>query len=200
MNQQAKNTSENQHPACESCRLLSLTREAAPYIKKACGMLLEQERNAALESFVELLDLYLGGDSTECNIKKYSLGGVCVAARDTTIGGRKNDSTRLIVKGAMGLAAQHYQQDLNVKWVAEQLFVSQSHLMHEFKAVTGTTFNKWLTAYRIDKAKQLLRSSNMQINEVAAAVGITGAGYFGQVFRNSVGVTPLQYRNDCNNL
>ena len=65
--------------------------------------------------------------------------------------------------------------------------------MHEFKEETGATFNECLTYYRIAKAKELLAQGKMRINEIAAAVGFADGRYFGQVFKERVGITPSEY-------
>ena len=84
-------------------------------------------------------------------------------------------------------------EKVTVKWAAEKLFVSESHLMHEFKVETGKTFNDCLKYYRIAKAKELLKQGTMRVNEIAAAVGFSDGRYFGQVFKEQVGVTPSEY-------
>ena len=47
---------------------------------------------------------------------------------------------------------------------------------------------------RIEKAKQLLLTTNMKVFEVSNAVGFSHAKYFGQVFKDAVGQTPIEYQ------
>ncbi len=98
-----------------------------------------------------------------------------------------------LAEAALALICEHYAEKVTVKWAAEKLFVSESHLMHEFKAATGQTFNDSLKYYRIVKAKELLKSGTMRVNEIASAVGFSDGRYFGQVFKEQVGVTPSEY-------
>lgn len=53
---------------------------------------------------------------------------------------------------------------------------------------------EYISDYRINKAKELLRDTNIKISGVAEKVGFSDAAYFYRVFKKSVGVTPAQYR------
>lgn len=117
------------------------------------------------------------------------VGGVYAGGADS--GDRERP--KAIVEAALALIYEHYAEKVTVKWAAEKLFISESHLMHEFKVGTGKTFNDCLKFYRIAKAKELLRQGNMRVNEIAAAVGFSDGRYFGQVFKEQVGVTPSEY-------
>ncbi len=90
----------------------------------------------------------------------------------------------------------HYAEKLTVKSVAEKLYVSESHLMHEMKEELGTTFNECLKQFRIQRAKTLLKQGGMRVSEVASAVGFTDVRYFGQVFKESTGLTPSEYSDE----
>ncbi len=98
-----------------------------------------------------------------------------------------------LVKDIMKLIAEEYGSKLTVKAVADKLYVSESHLMHEFKENVGKTFNECLTEYRIIKAKELLLKGKYRVNEVAVMVGYNDVKYFGQVFKEMVGMTPSQF-------
>ena len=106
---------------------------------------------------------------------------------------KSGDKSKRIVDEALALIYEHYPEKITIKWVADKLFVSESHLMHEFKVETGTTFKDCLKQYRIAKAKELFQKGDMRISEVAEAVGIPVVRYFGQVFKEQVGKTPTEY-------
>lgn len=98
-----------------------------------------------------------------------------------------------LVRDAIAIIERDYDKKLSVKGVAEILYTSESHLMHEFKEQTGKTFNNCLTDFRILKAEELLLEGNMRVNEVAFAVGYTDVKYFGQVFKEYHGMTPSEF-------
>ena len=70
--------------------------------------------------------------------------------------------------------------------------------MHEFKENVGKTFNECLTEYRIMKAKEFLLKGSYRVNEVAVMVGYQDVKYFGQVFKEMVGMTPSQFLAENN--
>jgi two-component system response regulator YesN len=58
----------------------------------------------------------------------------------------------------------------------------------------GISFSAYLKKVRIEKAKQLLLTTNMKVFEVSNAVGFSHAKYFGHVFKEVVGQTPASYQ------
>lgn len=97
------------------------------------------------------------------------------------------------VEAAIRLIEKNYAVKLSVKDAAAKLYVSESHLMHEFKENIGKTFNECLTDYRMIKAKEFLSSGTYRIKEVAYAVGYSDVKYFGQIFKEKVGVSPAEF-------
>jgi two-component system response regulator YesN len=65
--------------------------------------------------------------------------------------------------------------------------------MH-FGHVTGTNFINYLTDIRIQRAKELLQSTNAKIKQIGEAVGYSNIYYFSRVFKNKTGITPVLYR------
>ncbi len=100
---------------------------------------------------------------------------------------------RRLVGDALKLIGEHYSEKISAEWAARQLFVSSSHLMHEFKKSLGSTFNDCLKKYRTMRAKELLSSGNYRVNEVARAVGFSDARYFGMVFKGETGISPGEF-------
>ena len=63
-----------------------------------------------------------------------------------------------------------------------------------FKKETGMTLTNFLIQIRIEKAKEMIRTTNMTINEIAYAVGYVDARYFSKLFIKTVGIKPVEYR------
>lgn len=72
--------------------------------------------------------------------------------------------------------------------------MNASYLSELFKEVTGMTFTEFITKHRLQKAKELLKDSNKKIYEISDAVGYRNVKYFSQLFRKTVGIQPLEYR------
>lgn len=88
----------------------------------------------------------------------------------------------------------HLDQDIALSDVASVLHLSQYHFCRLFKQSTGVTPHHYLTQCRIDRAKQLLRTTKLTVTEVAVAVGFNSHSSFSRLFRQRVGVTPKGFR------
>jgi AraC-like DNA-binding protein len=104
-----------------------------------------------------------------------------------------NETVSELAKQAMQIIRDEYMRDLSLQEVAERLRVTSSHLSRMFKAAYGTNFKEYLIEYKIKKAQKLLSPGNMNIQEVAAAVGYHNPKQFTRVFKKHVDTTPAQY-------
>lgn len=100
---------------------------------------------------------------------------------------------RYEVKKAIQSIKNNYNMPLTVAQVAEEIYISPSHLMHVFKQETGKTFNKYLTDYRIEAAIKMLETHKYKVHEIAGLVGYQDTKYFGQIFKRYTGVSPSEY-------
>lgn len=98
------------------------------------------------------------------------------------------------IQDALSYISSHYaDNDLKIRKVADELYVSESYLIHLFKQELNKTFNTCLTEYRIMTAKRLLLEQKYKVYEIAEMVGYVDMKYFGQVFRKLEGCTPSDY-------
>ena len=77
---------------------------------------------------------------------------------------------------------------------ARQAGVSRSCLYRAFQAEFGCSPSIYLTRYRIQRACQLLRHSQLPVGTVAASVGFEDPFYFSRAFRRETGQSPSAYR------
>lgn len=78
--------------------------------------------------------------------------------------------------------------------VSRHIGMSAAHFSTVFSRTTGTTFINYLTALRIDKAKELLRHTDMKLSAIAMEIGYNEPNYFSHVFKKNEGITPKEYR------
>lgn len=100
----------------------------------------------------------------------------------------------LMVNKVIDYIHQNYMYDISLDECADELNLNSYTLSKMFKQCKGINFIEYLTSYRIDKAKQLLSTSSMKIQEVAAAVGYKHS-YFNRIFKKHTSMTPGQYRD-----
>jgi YesN/AraC family two-component response regulator len=83
---------------------------------------------------------------------------------------------------------------LSVKELAKRASYSPAHFSSLFKKVTGQTVEAMIVQARIDKARQLLRRSDLSIGQIAEAAGYRDVYFFSRQFKFKTGQTPTQYR------
>jgi AraC-like DNA-binding protein len=88
----------------------------------------------------------------------------------------------------------HYQYQITRDSVAQQFSISPNHLSRLFQTHGHTTFSGYLTQVRIDRAKYLLRSYNLNVDNIAAHCGYNDTPYFCHVFKHLTKCTPKEYR------
>ena len=88
----------------------------------------------------------------------------------------------------------HYQDPITLQDVAEQVYLSGSHFSRLFKAEMRVTFVEYLTKYRVEQAKKLLKMTALPVEVIANNAGFTNAGYFATTFKRLEHVTPTEYR------
>jgi AraC family transcriptional regulator, transcriptional activator FtrA len=88
----------------------------------------------------------------------------------------------------------HLHEPLTITTLARQAYLAERTLIRQFRAATGATPIKWLTAQRLLHARQLLETSTLPVDQVAAASGLGNPANFRRHFTAAVGVPPSVYR------
>lgn len=100
------------------------------------------------------------------------------------------------LKQAICYINEHYQcEDISLNRVAKEVDLSPNYLSAVFSQEMSTTFVEYLTAKRMEKARELLRASDLRSGEIAAAVGYKDSHYFSFLFKKTQGCTPRDYRS-----
>ena len=89
---------------------------------------------------------------------------------------------------------EHYTKKIALDDLEERFFINKFYLSKIFKETYGTTINNYLISKRITRAKQLLRFTDLTVDEIGAAVGMADANYFSRMFRKVEGSSPREYR------
>src|SRR3954471_1115594 len=83
-----------------------------------------------------------------------------------------------------------YAEPLDLAALAGAAHVSQRHFSRSFRVTFGETPYQYLLTRRIERARYLLRTTDMQVAEVCLAVGFASVGSFTSTFRRHVGSSP----------
>lgn len=82
--------------------------------------------------------------------------------------------------------------------LAAKFSVSESCLSKTFKRETGYNVGEFILNVRINEAKLLLSKASLTVNEIANELGFSSANYFGLIFKQKVGISPLRYKRWLN--
>lgn len=104
--------------------------------------------------------------------------------------------TQKIVQKAMAFIHSNYSSQFSRKDMAEHVGLSERHLTRCFNLELGLTPMTYLNRYRVKQARQLLENGGGSIAEIAEKVGFSSGGYFSQVFRDVVGISPREYAGE----
>jgi len=92
------------------------------------------------------------------------------------------------------METRYAESSLSLTEVAEHVGLNPDYLSRIFKENTGKTFSEYLTHLRIMKSMLLLKETDMKIKDIGEAVGYNSTNYFIKVFKESMKVTPREYR------
>ncbi len=117
-------------------------------------------------------------------------------------GGRSSGSSRRRAPGdvlihlrrARDHIDQHFTERIDVASVASVAGLSKFHFHRLFAATYGITPGRYLTQRRVERAQDLLRSTNLTVTEVCFAVGYSSLGSFSSRFAELVGETPSEFQ------
>ncbi|SEO74669.1 AraC family transcriptional regulator [Paenibacillus sp. OV219] len=95
---------------------------------------------------------------------------------------------------AKRIIEENYSAPLTLDTLAEETYLNKYHLAHLFKELVGVSPIQFLIYCRIEAAKRYLRTTSLQVKEIAEIVGYQSEPSFYNVFMKVSGVTPRKYR------
>lgn len=104
------------------------------------------------------------------------------------------DEETVAIDQALDIIHRDYMHNISLESVASDVYLSTCYLSYLFKKTTGMNFIKYLTSYRVDMAKNLLRTTKLKVGNICEMVGYSNVSYFCQIFKNHTGMTPAQFR------
>jgi len=110
---------------------------------------------------------------------------------------KKNAYFSRRVKDAIEYINMNYAEDIGLEDIARAIGIHKGYLCRLFKQETGENLTDYIINIRINKAKQLIASTNYKLYEIAEKVGYTNSQYFSILFKKVVGMTAVEYRENC---
>lgn len=107
---------------------------------------------------------------------------------------RKKTYSRFVADAVQHIYTDYADKELSLQSLADLMHVNAAYLGRIFKKETGSSFTDYLNHVRIEKAKELLISTNCKGSELCEKVGFANYNYFYIVFKKITGVKPTEYR------
>ena len=156
----------------------------------SCHRILNQLPDELSESLDEFQDRY--NDQPDINKIHTFLLSVCRKQNCK----KKSHNNSLIDKVTNYLENNFNDRNLSLQTVSDFFSVNESYMSFFFKEQTGTNFSTFLETLRINKAGELLKSSDESITSIARNVGYNSDKTFRRVFQKHFHISPCNYRNE----
>lgn len=159
-----------------------LVRKILTVLEKEDYNKMKEFEITVIDETVEILDI----EKNLCKFFKECIDHIQIA---------KGGLGRQMVEKAILYIENNYQDStLSLTQMCEYLSVSTSYFSSSFKAQTGTTLVDYVKTIRMDKAKDLLKTTSLCSYEIAERVGYSDAHYFSITFKKYAGCSPKEYR------
>ncbi|MTI59862.1 MAG: response regulator [Firmicutes bacterium] len=109
---------------------------------------------------------------------------------------RSKENISECVSRAIQYINNNYYKSISLTDLAKDAFLSEEYFSRLFKKEVGTNYSKYITDLRMNKAKKMVRSMKMNINEIAMMVGIPNPSYFSSMFKKYFGTSPSDMRKE----
>ncbi|MGN0280597.1 MAG: response regulator [Lachnospiraceae bacterium] len=107
---------------------------------------------------------------------------------------KASEKSMSVVETAKEYIQNNYSKDISLDDVSRTVNISPYYFSKIFKEETGEGFVEYLTGIRIEKAKELLNTTEYSIKEICSMVGYADPNYFSRSFKKNVGATPTEYK------
>ncbi len=88
----------------------------------------------------------------------------------------------------------NYTENVSLNVLSEKFFISKATLCDCFKKAMNCTIGEYVMRLKLNRARQYLSSTKKSVEEISDLCGFSSAAYMGLIFKNKVGLSPLQYR------
>ncbi len=163
-----------------------------------------ESRSPIIESMARMAfdELQRGNDSMGGNLYADSLANVLAVQLLREYSSEKMPPEKRYVNGltnkklgfVLDLIESDLSEDLSLKVLAKTAELSEYHFLRMFKQSTGYTPHQYVIQQRIERAKELLKKTDMSITEIAYLLGFSTPAHFTHLFRRKTGFLPSEMR------
>lgn len=174
---------------------------ALDYLLKPCE---EEELVAVMEEAMRLTDKRLAGqDASGPDSPGPDSPGPYITGPDVRAGEPAQDMSRNDGDGRLAQVAEtireyirnNYMKEISMQDAARMMNYSDAYFCKLFKQCFDQNFTSYLTGFRVNEAKKLLRDRSISVKDVSMQVGYYDSNYFAKVFKRITGMIPSEYRD-----
>ncbi len=107
---------------------------------------------------------------------------------------KKEGYNKKIIKDILKIIEENYGKNLTIMDISNEVYLSPNYISIIFKKEIGESFTDFLVKYRLEKAKKMLKETNLKVYQIGSMVGYSNISYFCSIFKNCYGVSPSEYR------
>ena len=144
------------------------------------------------DEFLSLINKMLSFRENKLLLYSTLLSLLNLVIENSKISSEKNNYS--FIKEAKSYIEKHFSENIKLKDIAANVHLSEIYFHTIFKENLGISPHKYLTDYRINKAKLYLLQNDKSISEIAELTGFGCQQYFNKVFKKETGFTPASYR------
>lgn len=126
-------------------------------------------------------------------LRKWFLDKIMAACQN--ILGKREEKSNSIIEMSQQYIRNNFDKDISLDDVSRAVNISPYYFSKIFKEGTGENFIEYLTGIRIEKAKELLSTTEYSMKEICTMCGYSDPNYFSRSFKKNVGVTPTEYKS-----
>jgi AraC-like DNA-binding protein len=183
-------------PFGNSPLIIQVQPESIEYVEAVLGTILREWRRQsdqvqeALHHLVHYLFLTLN--------REHSAPASDLLNGEPTVISLARNRKKKVAEHIQDFLENHYNQPVNFGKLARENNISLSYLSEIFKDQYKLSLSEYLNTVRINKAKELMKTSELNFTQIAEKVGYQNVYYFSKVFKDLNKITPSQYRDLVN--
>ena len=133
--------------------------------------------------------------SAECELSKniYSIFAILFENISNVKENTTNTRNAEFMKSATVYIQNHYKENISTSDISKEFYMTVPCFCYTFKHNFGTSFIRYLSNYRINKAIELASKKHYLLSELAAEVGFLDYNYFSRTFKKVIGTSPSEY-------
>jgi len=149
---------------------------------------------------VSIIEQLYGGEVARQMSREFLLGfNRSYSLSSVSLDGQKYHQDKHILEAQQWLES-HYGDDIKLRVLAESLGMSPRNFSRRFQRATGGSPREYLLRVRMEVAKERLRTTQLQVAEIAYQVGYSDLSYFSRIFNRSEGCMPHTFREEVTQL